>query len=430
MYKNVLMPFLVAPRNIGERLKIKEIEDQLIKDKVITEEDRTVFSSTAKLIALSSASYTFENLYTTYKEWIHKIEAKEDDEKKTTYFVSQLGYMAIPTEMVEKTVIEEASNGGLQSPGFLREYCAQFTDGSEGYFSAIKMKACTIDDGNEPHLLLRGKKDKKYILAIDPSWSSSPASDDFAMAVLELDEESGQSTLVHNYAVHGGDLKDHISYFYYLVTHFNIVFIISDNADGNFIDSCNETSRFKDSGMEFRFMEDWDDTLEEPPKRAEMLSRVKRAYNQTARRICIHHLFTSKSIREANENLQASIDFKRVWFASRLRPDGGIFERVVETKVDLSLTPYKDMGEFCDRQDDLVHLVRKECALIEVKSTPQGNQTFELPQHLKRSSAPTRARKDSYTALMLGTWGVRCYNEIMNYQQEQTASTFAPIFIS
>ena len=35
-----------------------------------------------------------------------------------------------------------------------------------------------------------------------------------------MDEEEG--TLVHNYAVAGGDLKDHINYFYYVLTNFDV----------------------------------------------------------------------------------------------------------------------------------------------------------------------------------------------------------------
>ena len=49
------------------------------------------------------------------------------------------------------------------------------------------------------------------------------------MAVLELDDENRQGALVHNYAVAGGDLNNHIKYMYYLMTNFNVVMIIIDN---------------------------------------------------------------------------------------------------------------------------------------------------------------------------------------------------------
>ena len=95
------------------------------------DKDRIQFENTSKMIALSSASYTFENLYKTYKEWVTKIYAEE--EQQSTYFVSQLGYEALPEEMIDTTIIEEAKNGGTSSASFQREYCAQFTDGSDSY---------------------------------------------------------------------------------------------------------------------------------------------------------------------------------------------------------------------------------------------------------------------------------------------------------
>ena len=78
--KNVLMPFLVAPQNIKERMEIRELEDKLISEGLMKPEDRMVFENTSKMIALSSASYTFENLYKTYKEWIEKIQSKDKGE--------------------------------------------------------------------------------------------------------------------------------------------------------------------------------------------------------------------------------------------------------------------------------------------------------------------------------------------------------------
>ena len=39
------------------------------------EEDRMAFENNSKMVALSSASYTFENLYKTYKDWTKNIQA-------------------------------------------------------------------------------------------------------------------------------------------------------------------------------------------------------------------------------------------------------------------------------------------------------------------------------------------------------------------
>lgn len=433
MIKNVLMPFLVAPQNIGERLKIREVEDQLIKAGKMEEFDRIEFSNSSKMIALSSASFSFEYLYQNYQEWLGKIYDGTDSTSK--YFVSQVGFQGIPSDMVEKTVIEEASAGGLENPGFLREYCAQFTDGNQGYFSAKKMNECTIPDGAEPHLRLVGDPKKKYILAIDPSFSKSPSADNFAMCVLELDEEKKYSTVVHNYARAGGDLINHINYFYYLTSCFNIVFIISDNADGNFIESCNETKLFRDNKVQFRFLDNWEVGLVDE-KRQMMMNNTKKEYNLFEKKICIKHLFNSNSIREMNECLQGCIDFKRVWFGSRMRPTGFIFDKIISAgaptelvSTDEKYSKMEILGDMIDNQDNLINQLKKECALIEVRSTTQGNQTFDLPQHLKRERSEKRARRDSYTALMLGTWATKTYFDIISYNPPKVQSGFEPIFI-
>lgn len=236
--KSVLMPFLVAPQDMAERIKIREMEDELIEKGNMKEEDRIVFANNSKMIALSSASYSFENLYRTYKDWMGNIYS--DDIMQSNYFISQMGFDSIPADMIDSTVIEEAKSGGSSNSSFMREYAAQFTDGSDSYFSAKKMHACTIPDGEKQHTLVKGEADREYILAIDPSFSNSPSSDYFAMSVLELDEDrSTFSTLVHGYAVAGGDLKNHIKYLYYLVTNFKFSMIIIDNAGYQFIDSAN-----------------------------------------------------------------------------------------------------------------------------------------------------------------------------------------------
>ena len=173
--KTVLMPFLVAPQNMKERMEIREMEDALIREGAMKEEDRMVFENNSKMIALSSASYTFENLYKTYNEWVEKIHSNEDTE--ASYFVSQLSYEALPLEMIDKTIIEEAQNGGSSHSSFLREYCARFIDGSDSYFSAKKMEECTIPNGQTPHTLMKGSPGKKYILGIDPNMSDSPNGD-------------------------------------------------------------------------------------------------------------------------------------------------------------------------------------------------------------------------------------------------------------
>ena len=312
--KNVLMPFLVAPQDMTRRMQVKEIEDELIQQGAIEEKDRTKFENTSKMIALSSASYTFENLYKTYQEWVGKIETKED-EQEAKYFVSQLGYEALPEEMIDRTIIDEASEGGASHYSFQREYCAQFTDGSDSYFSAKKMDLCTLTGDEEPSTLMVGRSGKRYVLGVDPNMSDSPSADYFAMAVMEIDDSTGRGILVHSYAGLGS-LNNHVKYLAYILQAFNIVFICLDNAGSDtFLDSCNESQFFKDARVNLKTIPLNSDA--EGLDYQKSLKQAKIKYNLENNQICFNQVFTTTFIRRANEHLQACIDYKKIWFASR-----------------------------------------------------------------------------------------------------------------
>jgi hypothetical protein len=428
--KNVLMPFLVAPQNIKERMEIRESEDKLIEEGLMKESERMVFENTSKMIALSSASYTFENLYKIYNEWTERITDNEKGE--ATYFVSQLSYEALPEEMIDKTIIEEAQAGGSSHSGFLREYCARFTDGSDSYFNAKKMEECTLKTGEKPHTLMKGNPNKKYILGIDPNMSDSPNADYFAMAIMEYDEEKQQGILVHTYAGLG-NLKNHVNYLHYIIKNFNIVFMILDNAGADtFLAACNESNIFKQEKIEIKTF-DIDSDLEGVDYDL-MIKNAKNQYNLQDRRIAFNQVFTASFIRKANEYLQACIDYKRVWFASRTASDENSFNETVGLNIPLELMKTEDKKDwtildFIENQDDFIYQTKKQCVLIEHSATSRGTQSFDLPQHLKRSASANKARKDNYSAFMLANWAVKCYNDMMSTQVIEETPTFSPIMI-
>ena len=429
--KTVLMPFLVAPQNMKERMEIRETEDALIKDGLMKEEDRIVFENNSKMIALSSASYTFENLYKTYNEWIEKINCKEETE--ASYFISQLSYEALPLEMIDKTIIEEAQNGGSSHSSFLREYCARFIDGSDSYFSAKKMEDCTIKNGETPHTLMKGIPGKKYILGIDPNMSDSPNADYFAMAVMEIDEENKTGALVHTYAGLG-NLKNHVNYLYYIMTNFNIVFMILDNAGADvFLSACNQSEMFKKNNLlinSFEFNSDLEGLDYDQEVR-----RARNLYNLENKRIAFNQVFTSNFIRKANEYLQASIDYKKIWFASKTCANDNFFDSQFSQNIPIELMKTEEKKDwstldFIENQDDFIYQTKKQCTLVEHSSTARGTQSFDLPQHLKRSSSSNKARKDNYSALLLANWGLKSYYDIMTAPIDQISSTFSPIMIN
>lgn len=435
LVEKVLIPYLVVPKDQRLRKQVRDREDSLIERGLIKEEERTIFPFSKKLVALSSASYTCEYLYKKYDQYVKQIYDPKPSIHGATYFISQLAWDSVPQDRMDKSIIELAQSNESNMAVFQREYCAQFLDGSDSYFSMNKMIACTIPDGQEPTLLIKGDPRKKYVMAIDPNFSNSPTSDDFAMCVIELDDgDKTGGTIVHSYAESGKDLKDHIKYFYYLLINFNIEMILIDYAGYQFIEAANESEAFRNAKIDLKIFDfvsekDGDELQEE-------LKKAKRLYNKQIGRIVFNQYFTTDFIRKANEWLQGCFDYKRLWFGASIKANGPVFRAAEMANINISniidiTTLDKDETPilyFIDQQEVLIKQTKYQCAAIEVKTTIRGVQSFDLPQIMKRDNSPSRMRRDSYTAAMLGAWCMKCYNDI-RCVPDQSFDSFTPILI-
>jgi hypothetical protein len=440
--ENVLKPFLGAKANITEDDKIREFEEKLIRKGVLSEADRLKSDKpTNKMIILSSASYTWEYLYKLYQNYIDNAlyADRKEDVDAATYFVSQLSYEIIPPEILDKAVIDDIKSGNISEDTINREYKARFTDNSAGYFKAKKLKEQTIEYGMKPTVEWRGEKEAEYILAIDPSFSGSENSDHFAMSVIKkinLPDGRFGGALVHAYAVAGGDLKDHILYFKYLYDAFNPVYIIVDSTQGergDFISVANESKVFKDAGLELLTIEaDFNkEDLSELPR------QVKNSYNRSAKRIVHKQGFSNSSfMRGANEWLQACLDNRRIFFASVVSNCDDLFNELKAKGVPEVIFEHGDFikqeinneREYAEYQDYVIDLTKREMALIVVKVSINGNLSYDLPQEMKKLKGIGRPRRDNYTTMMLGNWGLKMYCEAMMLEDD-FSHTFDPVMV-
>jgi hypothetical protein len=428
--KKVLMPFLMVPSNVTERMSQFEEDEEKLKSGEIKSGEEMIFPSSARMVCLTSASYQFEYCYQQFNEWVGNI-ISEDAVKDATYFVAQLGYEIIPKYLVEKSVIEEASSSGADDPIFQREFGAQFVDGSQNYFNAQKMHKLTIPDSNRPTVLIKGNPNKKYILSVDANYNDSPTSDHFAMAVGELDEENEKIVLVHNYANAGAGLKGHINYFYYLLNNFNIVMICADNADAAFFSSANESVLFQQNKIKIEQIE-YDGELQ-GEEYNQMIRKVRNQYNLNGKKILFKHIFNQSSIRRINEQLQTWINTSKICFGSRLSQHGEDYDAAIKCNL---IFPEDDPAlkngisnfiySLIEKQDDNIYLVKKETAVIEVTISNVGGQQFSLPAMLNRQTGANRTRKDSYSALLLVVEGANAYYNLMKAPKQEKSSLFIP----
>jgi hypothetical protein len=434
IYNEVIVPFLSVVQNPTQREDLYKVESKLIAQGDMKEEDRYQWPNN-KLIALSSASFKFEYLYKLYEQYEQLIYNPKNKEK-TKRCVMQFSYDCAPEQLYDQNLINQAKSTMSESQ-FLREFGAQFTDDSSGYFKISKMALCTVPDGEQPSIEVVGKPEDEYIVSVDPSWSETESSDDFAIQVLKINREKQICTLVHSYALSGSSLKDHIQYFLYILNNFNVVGVCMDyNGGVQFMNSCNESEVFKAAKINLKQIVT---EFERPEEYQQNLLTAKSEYNKSDYRYVMLRKPTSSWIRLANELLQANFDHQRTYFASRAIDDN--FRSQTRQKININNLKFSNaldsekeneeakMIDFVEHLTDMILLTKTECALIQITTSAQGLQNFDLPPNLKRKTGPDKPRKDSYSALVLGNWMCKIYFDMQQVHIEDITETFQPLFI-
>ena len=426
----VIRPFLTVKQGGPEAEMLSKAEDKLIAAGRMTDEERVKMPNN-KIIGLSSASYKFEALYKeNYEPYITMISNPKVEQ--VNHVVYRLSYEAAPSWLLDLKSIKEAERTSSKQQ-FDREYRALFVDDSGGYYDLKAVEAATIPVGEDPVIKVRGEQGKKYILAIDPNYNASETSDNFAMAVIELNESVRGGTLVHSYAVCNNNTEKNALYFRYLLKSFDFHYIIVDNAGGPKFISDSQTI-LRDIPSVHLFEHDY-------LNGEEGLRQTKANYSYSSKKIIHTQVFNAVGwLRLANETLQANIEHKRLTFGSRIFLDKD-FQKIINDPLNIKDIYYRDNIEFklsekglkedfADHLNVMMEQTKKELTMIEVSTNSAGHQTFDLPRNVKMNTGPTRARRDSYTALLLGSWAMQCYYSLQDEKEEEEYEIFRPKWIS
>ncbi len=456
---SVLKPFLAGASDATKKQRIRRKEARLIEAGKMLVQDKVKFRSDSKMIILSSASYIWEELYKDlYKPYRAIIEstgadgpkAEENDKGVSSYLVHQFSYKMVNPDLMDAAVLEQIQKGQIPESNIKREYEAQFINESGGFFSAKQMHDCTIPPGQRPCVEIVGERGAEYVLAIDPAGGSigaDPAGDHFAMCVMKIVSRAKDmrkiGLVVHQYGCAGIDLAHHIAYLDYILKRFNIVYIVIDSTGGenmNFLKVCNESAVFQNqktpvvlNSIDAEFAkEGWEETV----------AAVKRSYNadSSVRRIVHNQYFSSSIIKAGNDHLRACFEQKIVMFASKAASVDGAVEQMCQNDIlgihnrhpeyhETDIEGVSSMHEFVVYQDAMIDIVKTECALIEVSSSPLGHLTFDLPHHMTRNrKSVTRNRKDNYSTLWLAAWGMKIYLASQELPPPED-NTFEPVMI-
>jgi hypothetical protein len=448
IYNEVIKPFLSTVQNPGQRKELADLENELIEQGKMTEDERYRWPNN-KLITLSSAGYTFDYIYTLYKQYEGLITGRIQKEKEDTAHraIMHFSYDVVPKELYDQNLINE-SKATMSEAQFMREFGSLFTDDSSSYFRISKLGAVTYPDGQGQYVEIKGEEGAEYIISIDPSWAETESSDDFAIHVIKLSKDRKTGTIVHSYAVHGGNAKNHILYFYYLYTNFNVVFIVFDYMGGvQFLKAVNESKVFKDAKIEFKTIETTE--IDEIETYQEGLKEVRSQYNRLDHRICFMRNPSPKWIRFANELLQSNIDHKKIWFAglpmdkdwhAQLKKNIPIGSLVFRSGKDFE-SLYEETNEhdkLIAKKADLIenipiviNMTKAQCAIIVPTTTANGSQTFDLPSNLRKTTGENKVRKDSYSCLVLGNWALKIFGDAFDPSvSHEKPPPFLPFFVN
>jgi hypothetical protein len=445
IFNEIIMPFLGVIENPTQRKELRDLETRLIAQGKMQESERFVWPNN-KLILLSSPSFKFEYMYKLYKQFIDLIMGQHDSQKfnreeagaiSAYRAVFQLSYDLAPPELYDQNLLDQA-RATMSKAQFDREFGAQFGDEGDSYFKMSRMMQCTIPEGEFPAVEIIGDPAAEYILSLDPSWSESEEADFFSMHVGKILKPENKVAIVHSFALTGQPLKVYMTYFHYLYTHFNIVGLIGDRNGGlQFISACNESELFKNSKIQIKFVEG---EFDKPEDYHTDLLALKNSINTEDHKICFLRNPSSSWIRTANEMLQASIDHKRILFGSGAFLGDKHFEAQSKAKIpiaDLKWEPeYRassedackvDLIDYCKQN---IELTKTQTSNIEVTTSPQGTQSFDLPLHMRKQRGPNRPRKDLYSSLVLLNWWAKVYFDSLEVKEEKrVVSTFVPFAI-
>lgn len=435
IYNEVIIPFLSVVENPTERQEVYDLETKMIEQGKMKEDERKRWPNN-KIIGLSSASYKFEYLYKIYQKY-ESLILNENDQDGAHRTIMHFSYDCAPQQLYDQSLINQSKSTMSQSQ-FDREFGAIFTDDSSGYFKVSKMAACTVPDGEGQSVEVVGNPKDEYILAFDPSWSESESSDDFAMLLIKINKQTKKGTIVHSYALSGASLKTHIKYMAYVVTHFNIAAVVGDyNGGVQFINSCNESDIFKRKNLNLGVIEA---DLDKSKDYNKNIRRLRNQYNKSDKKFVFLRKPTSAWIRLANESLQSAFDHKRIFFAGAAMNDDYNNQRKSRVPIDQLKFIRNDINEkapkgarmidFVEHQRDMMDLIKVQCAMVQITTSSQGTQSFDLPPNLRKQTGADKARKDSYSALVLGNWMMNVFYDMESDDISDQQSTFTPMFIS
>lgn len=428
IFENVIAGFAAVSASPVENVKRLAMEEQAKKLGIDTsslyEKKGIDETKTNQIILSGTAYYDFNHFAEYWKRWKTIIETKGDlraisnnvfngEEMPPSFKWDDYSIIRIPVDLVPRGFMDEGqiarSKATVHNGIFLMEFGAVFTKDSQGFFKRSLIESCVGTDLKPVKIpsgpvyfdpMLRGNKNDKYLMAIDPASEV----DNFSIVILELHEDHRRIVYCwtttrkdHTERVKKGLTKENNFYSYCarkireLMDLFPIVHIAMDAQGGGYsvAEALHDFNQLKEGEIPI-----WpiiDEDKAQPSDDQQGLHILE---------MCQFAKYDWYS--DANHGLRKDLEDKVL-----------LFPRFDPITIGLSIEEDKINNRLYDTLEDCVMEIeelKNELSLIEVTESVNGRMRWDTPEVKIGVGKKKRMRKDRYSSLMMANISARNIN--------------------
>src|SRR5210317_104949 len=434
IFENVIAGFAAVSASPVENVKRLAMEEEAKKRGIDTsslyEKKGIDETKTNQIILSGTAYYDFNHFAEYWKRWKTIIETKGDlknisnnvfngEDVPASFNWDDYSIIRIPVDLVPRGFMDEGqiarSKATVHNGIFLMEFGAVFTKDSQGFFKRSLIESCVGTDIKPVKLqsgpvyfdpMLRGSKNGKYLIAIDPASEV----DNFSIVVLELHPDHRRIVYCwtttrkeHTERVKRGLTKENNFYSYCarkireLMDLFPVVHIAMDAQGGGYsvAEALHDFNQLKEGETPI-----WPIIDEDKPQSSDDEQGLH------ILEMCQFAKYDWYS--DANHGLRKDLEDKVL-----------LFPRFDPITIGISIEEDKVNNRLYDTLEDCVMEIeelKNELSLIEVTESVNGRMRWDTPEVKIGVGKKKRMRKDRYSSLLMANMSARS----INFEEKQS----------
>lgn len=425
VFEHVIAGFGIVksdPLNVSKSLAKQR---EAAKRNIVLEEEKLSLYEANQIVLAGTAYHSYNHFFKYWKKYQNIIstggdkkklsEIGEDENTKwNNYSIIRIPYAALPEGLMDEELISR-SKSSMHESLYLQEFCACFSDDSNGFFKRSLIERCSGDHS----VVTYGTGGKEYIIAVDPASEA----DNFCVVVIEVSKAVRKivycwTTTKKSYREELKAKRTTVDDFYEyaarkiitLANDFNTIGIAIDTQGGGhaIISSLHKASMINAANGEkplWPFVDPDKPTEDDAEDGRHIIELVNFADAE----------YTSN----ANHNLRRDFETKSILFPS--------FDGLTFAELDLSAE--EDVKNIDSLEEGVLEIeeMKTELSSIIQTTTATGRDKWDTPDSKLPGAKKGRLRKDRYSALLMAN---ALANKLLQEKKEIELSTggFATLF--